>query len=209
MASEVVSAPAAPELEADAAAALLHLAREAVVAAIRRRPPPGIDPAGLPPVLLTPAAAFVTLHERGEIRGCMGNLEFERPLWRNVLIAGTIVPLEDPRFMPVVESELSAIRIEVSVLAPPVELPGPEAFDARSQGIIVERSGGRALLLPQVAEELGRTRPPRSRRSAERPGSPATRGAERARGSSGSARSTSLSPGSPSERRTDPALERA
>jgi hypothetical protein len=73
----------------------------------------------------------------------MGNLEFERPLWRNVLIAGTIVPLEDPRFMPVVESELSAIRIEVSVLAPPVELPGPEAFDARSQGIIVERSGRR------------------------------------------------------------------
>jgi AMMECR1 domain-containing protein len=48
--------------------------------------------------------------------------------------------------MPVVESGLSAIRIEVSVLAPPVE---------RSQGIIVERSGRRALLLPQVAEELG------------------------------------------------------
>jgi len=153
--SEVVNGPAAPALDADAAAALLRLARDAVVAAIRRRPPPSVDPAALPPVLLTPAAAFVTLHERGELRGCMGNLEFERPLWRNVLIAGTIVPLEDPRFMPVVESELSAIRIEVSVLAPPVELPGPEAFDARSQGIIVERSGRRALLLPQVAEEFG------------------------------------------------------
>ena len=155
MASEVVNAPAAPELDTDAAAALLRLAREAVVAAIRGRPAPVVDQTSLPPVLLEPAAAFVTLHERGELRGCLGNLEFERPLWRNVLSAGTIVPLDDPRFMPVVESELPAIRIEVSVLAPPVALPGPEAFDARSQGIIVERSGRRALLLPQVAEEYG------------------------------------------------------
>ena len=86
MPSEVVNAPAAPALDADAAAALLRLARDAVVAAIRRRPPPSVDPAALPPVLLTPAAAFVTLHERGELRGCMGNLEFEQPLWRLSLI---------------------------------------------------------------------------------------------------------------------------
>ncbi|HEY5496685.1 MAG TPA: AmmeMemoRadiSam system protein A [Candidatus Limnocylindrales bacterium] len=155
MPSEVVNAPAAPELDEDAAAALLRLARDAVVAATRGRPAPVVDQASLPPVLLKPAAAFVTLHERGELRGCLGNLEFDRPLWRNVLIAGAIVPLEDPRFVPVIESELPAIRIEVSVLAPPVELPGPEAFDARSQGIIVKRSGRRALLLPQVAEEFG------------------------------------------------------
>jgi AmmeMemoRadiSam system protein A len=155
MPSEVVNAPAAPVLDADATAALLRLARAAVVAAIRGRPAPVVDQASLSPVLLEPAAAFVTLHERGELRGCLGNLEFDRPLWRNVLIAGAIVPLEDPRFLPVVESELPEIRIEVSVLAPPVALPGHEAFDARSQGIIVERSGRRALLLPQVAEEFG------------------------------------------------------
>ena len=155
MPSEEVNASDAPDLDADASAALLRLARDAVVAAIHRQPPPAVDPAALPPVLLAPAAAFVTLHEHGELRGCMGNLEFERPLWRNVLIAGAIVPLEDPRFMPVADEELPAIRIEVSVLAPPVELPGPQAFDARSQGIIVERSGRRALLLPQVAEEYG------------------------------------------------------
>jgi AmmeMemoRadiSam system protein A len=85
----------------------------------------------------------------------MGTLEFDRPLWQNVVTAGTIAPREDPRFLPVEEAELARIRLEVSVLAPPVELPGPEAFDAGSQGIIVERSGRRALLLPQVAEEYG------------------------------------------------------
>ena len=155
MPPEVFNAPSAPDLDAGASAALLRLARDAVVSAIHREPPPVVDPASLPPVLMAPAAAFVTLHERGELRGCMGNLEFDRPLWKNVLVAGAIVPLEDPRFMPVAEAELPEIRIEVSVLAPPVELPGPEAFDARSQGIIVERSGRRALLLPQVAEEYG------------------------------------------------------
>ncbi len=144
MASEIVNAPAAPVLDADATAALLRLARAAVVAAIHGRPAPVVDRASRPPVLLEPAAAFVTLHERDELRGCLGNLEFDRPLWKNVLIAGAIVPLEDPRFLPVVESELPKIRIEVSVLAPPVALPGHEAFDARSQGIIVERSGRRA-----------------------------------------------------------------
>ena len=155
MPSEAFDTPAAPVMDAAASTAVLRLARDAVEAAVRREPPPVVDPATLPPLLLAPAAAFVTLHERGELRGCMGNLEFDRPLWRNVLTAGAIVPLQDPRFMPVSEAELPAIRIEVSVLAPPVELPGPEAFDAGSQGIIVERSGRRALLLPQVAEEYG------------------------------------------------------
>ncbi len=147
--------PEAPPLDDDAAAAVLALAREAVEAAVRRKPAPVVDADRLPPVLRAPAAAFVTLHEHGELRGCMGNLAFDRPLWENVLAAGAIVPLEDPRFMPVSEAELPDIRLEVSVLAPPVELPGPDAFDVDTQGIIVERSGRRALLLPQVAQEYG------------------------------------------------------
>jgi AmmeMemoRadiSam system protein A len=97
----------------------------------------------------------VTLHEHGELRGCMGQLDWDRPVWANVVAAGTIVPREDPRFMPVSVSELPAIRLEISALGPPVELPGPADFDVRAHGIIVERWGRRALLLPQVAQELG------------------------------------------------------
>ncbi len=152
---DAVEVPAAPSLDEAAAAAVLALARDAVEAAVRRRAAPRPDLGTLPAMLRAPAAAFVTLHEDGELRGCMGQLAFDRPLWRNVLVAGRSAALEDPRFMPVTAAELPAIRIEVSVLAPPVELPGPEAFDARQHGIIVERAGRRALLLPQVAEEFG------------------------------------------------------
>lgn len=152
---DAVQVPVAPSLDEAAGAALLALARDAVEAAVRRRASPRPEPAALPAVLRAPAAAFVTLHQDGELRGCMGHLEFDRPLWQNVLVAGRSAALEDPRFMPVTEAELPAIRIEVSVLAPPVELPGPEAFDARQHGIMVERAGRRALLLPQVAEAFG------------------------------------------------------
>jgi len=153
--SEILYGPAPPALSTDDWAVLLQLARQAVVAAVDDLPCPQADVALLPGPLLAPAAAFVTLHVHGELRGCMGQLDWERPMWANVLAAGTIVPREDPRFMPVSTAELATIRIEVSVLAPPVELAGPSAFDVRTQGIIVERSGRRALLLPQVAGELG------------------------------------------------------
>ncbi|MDA8202299.1 MAG: AmmeMemoRadiSam system protein A [Chloroflexi bacterium] len=134
---------------------LLRLARDAVEASVRGHRPLRPDPDQLPAAVLRPAAAFVTLHERGELRGCMGHLDWERAAWENVIAAGTVVPREDPRFMPVAPAELSEIRLEVSVLAPPVELPSPSEFDAGSAGIIVERGGRRALLLPQVAEEFG------------------------------------------------------
>jgi AmmeMemoRadiSam system protein A len=153
--SGVALAPPVPEVGAADLSCLLRLARQAVEAAVAGRPCPRPEPGSLPPAILAPAAAFVTLHEHGELRGCMGQLDWDRPMWANVVAAGTIVPREDPRFMPVSVSELPAIRLEISVLGRPVELPGPADFDVRAHGIIVERSGRRALLLPQVAEETG------------------------------------------------------
>ncbi len=147
------SAPA--PLGADDLAALLRLARAAVEASVRREPGQAPDPRELPPAVLGPAAAFVTLHEHGILRGCMGQLDWDRAAWENVMRAGGIVARDDPRFMPVTPEEMPAIRLEVSVLAPPVELADASEFVAGRDGIIVQRGGRRALLLPQVAEELG------------------------------------------------------
>jgi uncharacterized protein len=105
--------------------------------------------------MMEPAAAFVTIHEFGDLRGCIGLLRFEVPLWQNVRDAAAAAALDDPRFLPVAESELPALHLEVSVLDPPVELPDPAVFIAGRHGIIVERGGHRALLLPQVATEMG------------------------------------------------------
>jgi AmmeMemoRadiSam system protein A len=147
--------PAPPVLTDADAAALLALARAAVESTVRHHALPGPTSDQLSPALVGPAAAFVTLHEHGELRGCMGRLDPGTPLWENVVLAGAMAAASDPRFEPVAEAELADIRLEVSVLGATVELPGPAAFDARRQGIIVERGGRRALFLPQVAAELG------------------------------------------------------
>jgi len=107
------------------------------------------------PEVSTPAAAFVTIREHGELRGCIGLLRFEVPLWINVREAAVAAALNDPRFFPVEERELPALELEVSVLEPPVEIADASGFQAGRHGIVVERGLRRALLLPQVAAEMG------------------------------------------------------
>ncbi len=105
--------------------------------------------------LLEPAGAFVTLREDGELRGCIGLLRFDVPLWENVRDAAAGAALNDPRFRPVDRGELRRLDLEISVLEPPVEIRDPALFEAGRHGIVVERGLRRGLLLPQVAPEMG------------------------------------------------------
>jgi AmmeMemoRadiSam system protein A len=134
---------------------LLDLARRAIENAICHDKAPGQPIGALSAAVGEPAAAFVTLHQRGELRGCIGLMRYDVPLWVNVRDAAVAAALADPRFLPVGESEVPALELEVSVLEPPVELPDPAGFEVGRHGIVVERGVHRALLLPQVATELG------------------------------------------------------
>jgi AmmeMemoRadiSam system protein A len=134
---------------------LLELARAAVEAAARRDPKPALDPHVLTPELLACAAAFVTLRKSGGLRGCIGMMRYDVPLWINVRDSAIAAARDDPRFPVVAPSEISAIEIEISVLEPPVPLADPAMFEAGRHGIVVERGDCRALLLPQVAPEMG------------------------------------------------------
>jgi AmmeMemoRadiSam system protein A len=103
--------------------------------------------------LRAPHGVFVTLKKTGALRGCIGKMDFEQPLWSNALEAAVASALEDPRFPPVMPEELPEIVIEISILNPPVDLPRPELFDPLRQGIIVQKGLCHALLLPKVAQE--------------------------------------------------------
>ena len=169
---ELPGLPVPVALDPETATALLRIAREAVTAAATHRSVKpanavGARPSGapesaarpLPPAtsgaLDEPGAAFVTLTELGSLRGCMGSLVAEQPLGNAVASAGASAAVRDPRFMPVTERELLAIHIDVSVLGPAVPLADPMAFRPGIDGIIVARDGRRALLLPEVATDLG------------------------------------------------------
>jgi AmmeMemoRadiSam system protein A len=143
------------QLEATDRQALLDLARDAVEATARRSARPALGAEPLAPGLLEPAAAFVTLHERGELRGCIGMMRYDVPLWVNVRDSAVAAARDDPRFLPVDASELADLELEISVLEPPRRIADPAEFVAGRHGIVVERGDCRALLLPQVAPEMG------------------------------------------------------
>lgn len=133
--------------------ALLLWARRAIEDAVRGLPSAPVG--DLTPELCAPHAAFVTLKKNGELRGCIGRMDFDRPLWQNVIDAAVASALEDPRFAPVTTEELPVLRLEISVLDPPVEIKRVEDFDAQRHGIILEKGTRHALLLPKVAQENG------------------------------------------------------
>lgn len=138
---------------------LLRLAREAIAAHVGlprestlestiesaiRRPPSGI--------LARPGGAFVTLHERGDLRGCIGHIEPTESLGR-VVPRCAVAACNDPRFPPVVPAEFAEIDVEISLLGPLEPICGPPDIVIGRDGLVVERGWQRGLLLPQVATE--------------------------------------------------------
>jgi AmmeMemoRadiSam system protein A len=141
-----------PVLDQAALDALLDLARVAAIAAVAGGPEPDApDGAAWAP----PADAFVTLRRRGRLRGCIGTLGAELPIGEAVVHAAGMAATEDPRFDPVAPDELGDLDVEVSVLGPPRPLEDAADFVPDRDGIVVEAHGRRALLLPQVATEMG------------------------------------------------------
>ena len=144
-----------PPLSRDEQEKLLRWVRAAIETAVREEPRTEVPESELTEPLRADYGVFVTLRKQGELRGCIGKMDFERPLWTNALDAAVASALEDPRFSPVQRDELSEITLEISILNPPEDLPRPEMFDALRQGIIVQKGWRHALLLPKVAQEQG------------------------------------------------------
>lgn len=139
---------------------LLRLAREAMENAVRGKTLPPLDHGSLTPCLRENGASFVTLTINNNLRGCIGALEAHQPLAEDVREHAIASALEDPRFLPVVESELSSIRIEVSRLTAPRLLEYSSSEDLlkklkpRMDGVILKDDFRRATFLPQVWEKL-------------------------------------------------------
>jgi len=139
---------------------LLHMAREAMESAVRGKKLPSMQTASLTPSLREQGASFVTLTVRGQLRGCIGALEAYQPLADDVREHAVAAALDDPRFPPVSEDELSKIQVEVSRLTRPVPLEYTDANDLLSKirphvdGVILRDGFHRATFLPQVWEKI-------------------------------------------------------
>jgi len=129
---------------------LLALARRALEARVRRQTPPALERGGPFDAL---CGAFVTIHNRGELRGCLGRIEPSAPLAATLADLAASVSDSDPRFDAVSLLELADIDVEISVLTPEREIQSTEEIELGRHGLIVEKDYRRGLLLPQVATE--------------------------------------------------------
>jgi len=107
------------------------------------------------PLLLKEMGAFVTLRKHGELRGCIGNLIGNQPLYLTIRNMAVEAAVGDPRFSPVTASELKDIEIEVSVLSPLKKISSPDEIQLGRDGVLIKRGFNSGVYLPQVATETG------------------------------------------------------
>jgi AmmeMemoRadiSam system protein B/AmmeMemoRadiSam system protein A len=134
-------------------AELVSLARAAIEAWMDKKTLPDYEPANVP--LRTHGAAFVTLKERGRLRGCIGHVVASMPLYRSVQEMAVAAAFEDPRFQPVKREELPGLTIEISVMSPLRSVTDPSEIQIGRDGLVIRQGVKSGLLLPQVASEPG------------------------------------------------------
>lgn len=132
---------------------LLAFVRDVVRAAVLRAAPPA--PPDLP-LLRERRGCFVSLHEHGRLRGCIGTFRSHAPLSESLPSMAAAAALSDPRFSPVRANELDELDIEVSLLTPPRHIDSLDEIRAGVDGIhVLGRHGESGCYLPQVATETG------------------------------------------------------
>src|ERR1051325_3094950 len=132
---------------------LLQFARESIQTAVEGRRLPEVGPEQLSKALLQPLGAFVTLYRGDELRGCIGRLQYDTPLYRNVIESAVSSALNDPRFSCVSREEMTELRIEIAVLDQPRTIERLEEFDETQHGIVMKLGLAHGVFLPKVARE--------------------------------------------------------
>ncbi len=97
--------------------------------------------------------AFVTLHSRGRLRGCIGYIQGIKDIPDTIREMALNSAFKDPRFRPLRAHEYPDIDIEISVLSPIEDVADVKDIQVGRDGIIVCRGYNQGLLLPQVATE--------------------------------------------------------
>jgi AmmeMemoRadiSam system protein B/AmmeMemoRadiSam system protein A len=134
---------------------LKDIAKKTIEAVVRSKKPPEFK--DLPEKLKLPYGVFVTITKHGNLRGCIGHIVADQPLYKVCQEMAKAAALHDPRFNPVTEKELPDLEIEISVLTPFERVTDFKDIAIGRDGLIIRHGYQSGLLLPQVATEYGWT----------------------------------------------------
>ncbi len=131
---------------------LLNIARTSVQSALEGK---AFDLISSSEALKREGGVFVTLHKKGELRGCIGIFESNKALYETVPAMAQSAAFKDPRFSPLQADEMEDVDFEISVLSPLREISDIKEIEIGKHGIYVTKEFNRGVLLPQVATEQG------------------------------------------------------
>ena len=95
--------------------------------------------------------AFVTLYKNDELRGCIGHIESDNPLYKTVQSLTIASATRDYRFKSVHQDELGEIEIEISVLTPMKKISSIDQIEIGRHGIYMKKGYKTGTFLPHVA----------------------------------------------------------
>ena len=137
--------------KAEKSDAYVRLARASVENWVRNREHISV-PKDVPEEMLTKrAGTFVSLHENGRLRGCIGTIASTQKNIAEEIVQNAISACSrDPRFSPVREDELTSLEISVDVLGEMESIESPAQLDVKRYGVVVSHGYKRGLLLPNL-----------------------------------------------------------
>lgn len=106
-------------------------------------------------VFMEERAVFVTLHKNGNLRGCIGHMHAQMPLYKAVIQMAVASAFEDPRFPSAQKEELENIEIEISVLSPMERIFDYKKIRMGIDGVWIRQGFYSGVYLPQVAIDTG------------------------------------------------------
>ncbi|MEO0105994.1 MAG: AmmeMemoRadiSam system protein B [candidate division WOR-3 bacterium] len=134
---------------------LKDIAKKTIESVVKKKNPPEFK--DLPEKLKEPFGVFVTITKHGNLRGCIGHIIADQPLYKICQEMAKAAALHDPRFNPVTEKELPELEIEISVLTPMEKVTDFKDIMIGRDGLLIRRGYYSGLLLPQVATDYGWT----------------------------------------------------
>ncbi|MBC8555335.1 MAG: AmmeMemoRadiSam system protein A [Candidatus Brocadiales bacterium] len=137
---------------------LLSIARNGIESAITDTPNEQAQIEITSPELKEKSGAFVTLRTHGKLRGCIGRMVADIPLYMLVSEMAVSAAKEDPRFSHIKPSELEGLEIDISVLSPLQKIKFPLDLELGRHGIYIKKGASSGCFLPQVATETGWTK---------------------------------------------------
>jgi len=141
-----------PDLTANQKIRLMRLGFEAVREYLSSRKTPDflIDD----PALEQESGVFITIRQNSNLRGCIGTLTADTPLYLAVQNMSIAAATSDPRFPPINLKDLPQISVKVAILSP-LQRIGIDQIEIGKHGLLIIHQGHRGVLLPEVPVDRG------------------------------------------------------